>query len=717
MSGLDYDLDWILRTDASEAGVAAVLLMKKPSEDSSEHILVPLGFASQKFSPQAIKWSTIEQEAYGCFFGVKYFSYYLHFKLFVLETDHNNLLWMEASAVPKVIRWRIYMQNFLFRLRHIPGKLNRIADFLSRIHLLESLSPHALSPLDVVEEGVEGPPIVEVTPEEILKRIHNSRMGHNGIRRTWLDLNKYFPGHRIPHKVVEEFVQTCPTCQKSRLGMTDALEPINRTLKREHTRACIGVDTLTITPPDKHSNEYLIVIVNHFTKFSAGYPCPIKDAVAVATALFTYYCTFGIFEEIVFDPGIEFKNEVVNLLHTWLGIRQVFSLVDRHQSNGVEGTNKQILRHLKALIFDERVKDRWSDPTILPIVFFIINSTDSSESGIVPFHAHFGSQDATYAKLPLNMDPAISTHDYLRLLDSNLTTLRNVSKQYQDNLIAERKAETPIEEQNMYQKGDFVLFAVDRSKPLPNKLYPIYLGPYEVIQQTKNDVEVRDLIRGNIKVFHVERLKIFHGPREEAYRLAKIDADQFDIHSFIAYRGDPAVRTTMQFEVKFMDESIVWLTWTQDLFQTIQYEEFCRSHPPLLQLVYSLKEAKNIISQLNKEPIFQISPGDTVYVDIRCYGELWYDSLNLPDPYHIQYVVKYFYLRWTNRNHSKILAKCEIFDEEWTVDHLFVRSYGAISVLTPDSMRLVDRNFVLAHQNVLPEGKRDMLVQRYTIQA
>jgi hypothetical protein len=56
-------------------------------------------------------------------------------------------------------------------------------------------------------------------------------------------------------------------------------------------------------------------------------------------------------------------------------------------------------------------------------------------------------------------------------------------------------------------------------------LYPIYLGPYEVIRQVKNDVEVRDLVRGNIKVFHVERLKIFHGSKEEAFRLAKIDTD------------------------------------------------------------------------------------------------------------------------------------------------------------------------------------------------
>jgi hypothetical protein len=40
-------------------------------------------------------------------------------KHFVVETDHNNLLWIESSASPKVIRWRVYLQGFNFEIRHI----------------------------------------------------------------------------------------------------------------------------------------------------------------------------------------------------------------------------------------------------------------------------------------------------------------------------------------------------------------------------------------------------------------------------------------------------------------------------------------------------------------------------------------------------------------------------------------------------------------------
>ena len=122
-----YSLDWILRTDASEIGVGAVLLQQKTLEDGNLQ-LQPIAFVSKKFSEQAQRWATIEQEAFGFYYAVKQLSYYLVGKVFVIETDHNNLVWMEASMVSKIMRWRIYLQSFNFQIRHIPGSKNWLAD-------------------------------------------------------------------------------------------------------------------------------------------------------------------------------------------------------------------------------------------------------------------------------------------------------------------------------------------------------------------------------------------------------------------------------------------------------------------------------------------------------------------------------------------------------------------------------------------------------------
>ena len=694
----NYELDWVLRTDASLHGVGAVLLQVFHPTPDSEPEFQPIGFASQKFSPQASRWSTIEQAAYGIYFGVHHFAYYLHCKPFILETDHNNLLWIQASQVPKVIRWRIYLQSFSFLLRHIPGKTNLVADWLSRAvradepaeepppsaalaMLLQHLS-HNLSANEMVDLTIPVDPDPR-TPESLLKDVHGGRAGHLGARRTYRALCELHPGHRIPYRYVEDFVAQCPVCQKDRLGMIDSIiKPIVRVLKPPGKRSMVGVDTLKITPPDSQGNQYLTVVVNHFTKLTGLYPSQTSGAAITAQALFQYFCSYGLVDCIITDPGTEFMNEVVTHLVSWLGIKHQFSLVDRHESNGVERTNASILRHLKALVYDERVQSRWSDPTVLPIIQFMLNSAANSESGVIPFHATFGSADATYFQLPalsseeeeVSMPP---TQAYIKLLDDNLKLLFDLSKKHQDDLAATRKLDTPLDKQNSYQQGDLVLFQRDPNFPLPTKLSPKFVGPYEVIEQYKNDVTARHVILGHVKTFHLSRLKTFHGTLEAAKHIAMVDNNQFVVDSILAYRGDPMIRTTVEFEVKFADDSVVWLPWSKDLYDTQQYETFCRNRSELFPLIYDRETATKMISQLKKTPITAVQPGDTVYVDLRWYGAAWYDTLALPDKEHIHYIIEYKYTKWIGKNHLKIEATCELFDERWKLDHAFVKQYGS----------------------------------------
>jgi hypothetical protein len=743
----DYTLEWILRTDASIHGVGAVLLQIYRATPDSEPVYQPIGFASQKFSPQACRWSTIEQEAYGVYFGVKYYEYYLRCKAFVLETDHNNLLWMEASAVPKVIRWRVYLQSFTFLLRHIPGKLNVVADWLSRMHAETSpvtpqdravtlalmmndsldfeagaaLFPDNVNDAQLATVAAAAPERAAVVPEDaaateasnkvdvVLGKVHGGRMGHHGARETWKLLNKHFPGHRIPYRIVADFVAVCPVCQKDRLGMVDFIEPVVRHLKPSHRRSVIGVDTLSITPADKDGNCILTVIVVHFTKLTALYPGKKHDALTTATALFLFCCSYGMFDSIISDPGSEFMNEVIDHLTRWFSIRHVFSLVDRHESNGVEGTNKMVLRHLKALVMDERVRDRWSSPTVLPLVQFIINSHESSETGVVPFHAHFGSADATYFRMPEEGDGPRSAHAYIQLLDDNLRLLSDISRRFQADLVAKRTAKTPAAAQNIFQPGDLVLWQHNPAEHLPSKLTPKFAGPYAVIEQVKNDVKCKHVIMGNIKEFHVSRLKIFHGTLDQAKEMAMLDHDQYAVSRFIAYRGDPLLRTSMEFEIEFEDGSVVWLPWSKDLFDTMQYEDFCRSRPELTPLLHDAEAAKKQARALNKLPITEVKPGDVVYVDLRSYGAGWYAALPLPDRDHITYLLEYVYREWVPRQQKrKIYCHCALFNETFEVDHVFVKAYGSrFSKPVGNNEVLVDEAMVKEYPALLPTTTTD----------
>ena len=256
----DYNAVWILRVDASDYSCGAVLLQLLETEDGRT-IHHPLGFKSYKFSDAASRWDIHKKEAYALYSGVKSFAYHLRFKPFILETDHANLLYMEKSEVPIVVRWRVYLQSFQHVLRKILGKHNTVADWASRLYSI----PQEADLLALLEDEVEITPVVRKnpveedmvppeapatsiaglpkrrelvpfppwcqecgvprSPEDYIRMVHNTTMLHNGARRTWQALGKYFPGHRIPYSRVAAFVRDCPRCQKDARRMVADIQP------------------------------------------------------------------------------------------------------------------------------------------------------------------------------------------------------------------------------------------------------------------------------------------------------------------------------------------------------------------------------------------------------------------------------------------------------------------------------------------------------------
>jgi hypothetical protein len=118
-----------LRTDASAIGVGAVLLQKF---DNREYAIC---FWSRRFTDVEARWPTGEQEGFAYFWGIISAEYHFSNRvkdLNVVETDHNNLLYIGSSHSPKLRRWHLRLFGIPFVVKHRPGKWNVMADAFSR---------------------------------------------------------------------------------------------------------------------------------------------------------------------------------------------------------------------------------------------------------------------------------------------------------------------------------------------------------------------------------------------------------------------------------------------------------------------------------------------------------------------------------------------------------------------------------------------------------
>jgi transposase InsO family protein len=135
----DYALPFHIFVDASDVGVAAVLVQFREDEHGN---LQPFAIfhASRRWAPREAKWQIAEREMYAIRYGLFKFREYLQgCPNVTVHSDHLNLvngLWKHSS--PKIQRWRMFLESMRpFTLKHVSGtdRLQIPADALSRLHV------------------------------------------------------------------------------------------------------------------------------------------------------------------------------------------------------------------------------------------------------------------------------------------------------------------------------------------------------------------------------------------------------------------------------------------------------------------------------------------------------------------------------------------------------------------------------------------------------
>ena len=81
-------------------------------------------------------------------------------------------------------------------------------------------------------------------------------------------------------------------------GSSGCLDKSDRHKKKAHSRGVVGVDLLTGTPVDEAGKICLIVILVFYTKYTWATPAKKHTAHTVASSLFSFSCTFGMYGEL-----------------------------------------------------------------------------------------------------------------------------------------------------------------------------------------------------------------------------------------------------------------------------------------------------------------------------------------------------------------------------------------------------------------------------------
>jgi hypothetical protein len=52
----------------------------------------------------------------------------------VFKTDHKPLMWLQRQPIlsPRQVRWVLKLQELNLKIEYLPGRLNSVADYLSR---------------------------------------------------------------------------------------------------------------------------------------------------------------------------------------------------------------------------------------------------------------------------------------------------------------------------------------------------------------------------------------------------------------------------------------------------------------------------------------------------------------------------------------------------------------------------------------------------------
>ncbi len=198
------------------------------------------------------------------------------------------------------------------------------------------------------------------------------------------------------------------TCAQHR-GVVKGPARILQYLLPEAPYDVVLIDLLQLLQ-SRHGSRYVLVCVDHLTKFVALAPLKDKTATVVAHALVTHlFCPFSTPRVIMSENGAEFRNAMVSEICSQFGVKEILTAYYPAPNGLAEMANRKILEVLRPIV--NELLDNWED--WLPHVAASLNSSSNDSTGKSLYYILFGIEKRLpYDLLTSPQQPVYNADNY-----------------------------------------------------------------------------------------------------------------------------------------------------------------------------------------------------------------------------------------------------------------------------------------------------------------
>jgi transposase InsO family protein len=158
----------------------------------------------------------------------------------------------------------------------------------------------------------------------LIEKIHEE-IGHFGEMRTLVEVKKRFFWHdKI--EFIKKFIKTCEKCQlaKQSGNMRSSIEEM-KSIPICNLFYCVAMDTFGPLPETINGNKYVLVAIDHYSKWCEARPIKEPNACTVVKFLEDeIICEYGVPKYILTNNGSEWMKEFAEICSNY-GITHQFT--------------------------------------------------------------------------------------------------------------------------------------------------------------------------------------------------------------------------------------------------------------------------------------------------------------------------------------------------------------------------------------------------------